>query len=175
MGVAGGRVVSSSDIGECPRHNPCEVWAWQDPATSEIFRRCAVCGWFLHYAATHPRNAPLVEAPVIRSFVRYAADVARTMPPASPVALAIYALGLVGECGEVTEPLKKHLRDGRAIDREHLALELGDVLFYLTAIATTFGITLEEIATANVAKCRERYPNGPPTIAVTTRHAEERS
>lgn len=73
--------------------------------------------------------------------------------------LSVYALGLAGETGEVSELLKKHIRDG-VLDTEALAKELGDVLAYLTLIADSFGFTLEEIAELNLTKLTGREENG---------------
>jgi len=74
--------------------------------------------------------------------------------------LSNYGLGLGGECGEVCDLIKKSLYHGHKWDIEHLKKELGDVLFYLTAIATKEGLTLEEIANVNIEKLRVRYPDG---------------
>lgn len=73
--------------------------------------------------------------------------------------LTIYALGLAGETGEVSEQLKKFFRDG-VLDKDLLAKELGDVLAYLTLIADTFGYTLEEIAQINHDKLTARERKG---------------
>lgn len=45
------------------------------------------------------------------------------------------ALGLTGEAGEVADLIKKHLFHQRGSTRQKLALELGDVLFYLHWLA----------------------------------------
>lgn len=74
--------------------------------------------------------------------------------------LLIGALGLGGESGEVLELVKKHLYHGKDLDREKLILELGDVLWYVMISADAIGATLEEVAIANNAKLRARYPNG---------------
>lgn len=74
---------------------------------------------------------------------------------APPRDLTIAALGLNGEVGEVTELVKKHIRDGRLPGLDML-LELGDVLHYLTVLARQYGYSLEEVADANVAKLMER-------------------
>lgn len=66
-------------------------------------------------------------------------------------------LGLAGEVGEVTEPIKKFYRDGKAIDRQSMLLECGDVLWYLTTLLRRQGFTLEEAAAANATKLIERY------------------
>lgn len=65
-------------------------------------------------------------------------------------------LGLAGEVGEVTEPIKKYFRDGKDIDLNSLTLELGDVLHYVTMLASRTGLKLEDIAQANVDKIMDR-------------------
>ena len=70
------------------------------------------------------------------------------------------ALGLAGETGEVCEKLKKAIRDeGGTITPERKALlakELGDVLWYIAALATELGLSLEEIASGNLSKLAAR-------------------
>ena len=67
-------------------------------------------------------------------------------------------LGLCCEAGEVAEKIKKHMRDGRSL--VGVGLELGDVLWYISALADDLGITLEEIAQANVDKLASRMKRG---------------
>lgn len=73
-------------------------------------------------------------------------------------------LGLVNEAGEVAGKVKKLFRDkGGEIsdeDREALKAELGDVLWYLTQICTNLGLTLEEVAEANLDKLFDRLERG---------------
>jgi NTP pyrophosphatase (non-canonical NTP hydrolase) len=73
-------------------------------------------------------------------------------------------LGLVNEAGEVAGKVKKIFRDkGGTIsdeDREALMLELGDVLWYLAQICTELGITLDDVAEANIEKLRSRFERG---------------
>lgn len=72
----------------------------------------------------------------------------------------LLAMGLGGEAGEVLEIIKKEVGHGRARSREHMAEELGDVLWYLAELASVHGLTLSQVAELNVAKLRARYPNG---------------
>ena len=74
--------------------------------------------------------------------------------------LLVGALGLGGEAGEVLELIKKHFYHGKDLPAEELLLELGDVLWYVAYTADAIGLTLEDVAKANNAKLRARYPNG---------------
>jgi NTP pyrophosphatase (non-canonical NTP hydrolase) len=38
--------------------------------------------------------------------------------------------------------------------------ELGDVLWYLSALCTKFGFTMEEVMQTNVDKLKARFPEG---------------
>jgi NTP pyrophosphatase (non-canonical NTP hydrolase) len=73
-------------------------------------------------------------------------------------------LGLANEAGEVAGKIKKLFRDKgghiSAEDREALKQELGDVLWYLTQICTELGLTLEEVAEANITKLFSRQARG---------------
>lgn len=73
-------------------------------------------------------------------------------------------LGLANEAGEVAGKIKKIFRDRQGVitdaDREALALELGDVLWYLAEICTRLGIRLEDVAAANIAKIADRMSRG---------------
>lgn len=74
--------------------------------------------------------------------------------------LANYGLGITGEAGEVADLIKKSVFHGHEIDKQNVKKELGDVLWYLSQIATLAGLTLEEVATANIDKLMKRYPDG---------------
>ncbi len=68
------------------------------------------------------------------------------------------AAGLAEEAGEVLAHVRKHLLQGRPLDRDSLTLELGDALWCVAITADTLGISLEAVARRNVDKLRERYP-----------------
>jgi len=70
------------------------------------------------------------------------------------------ALGLAGEAGEVTEVIKKHVINGRELDREDLLNEVGDVLFYMGLLLNTLNFTLDDALQANIDKLSARYPQG---------------
>jgi NTP pyrophosphatase (non-canonical NTP hydrolase) len=71
-------------------------------------------------------------------------------------------LGLAGEVGSLLTEVKKHLRDGDAhrLYREQVADDLGDLLWYVAAVATKFGLDLDTVAAANLAKTQNRWPAG---------------
>ena len=70
------------------------------------------------------------------------------------------AMGMCGEAGEVSELIKKYAYHGHTIDTEHLARELGDVLWYVSYMADLFGYSLGEIMEMNQDKLAKRYPDG---------------
>ena len=69
-------------------------------------------------------------------------------------------MGLNSEAGECMDVLKKHKFQGHDLDREKIIDEAGDCLWYLAELAEGIGVTLEEIASYNIAKLYKRYPEG---------------
>jgi NTP pyrophosphatase (non-canonical NTP hydrolase) len=70
------------------------------------------------------------------------------------------SLKLNGEAGEVAEKVGKVLRDKQGYfttsDKDEIAKELGDVLWYITAVAEDIGYTLQEVAELNLVKVLDR-------------------
>jgi NTP pyrophosphatase (non-canonical NTP hydrolase) len=92
----------------------------------------------------------------------YQAAAARTVNPRLSDAerLLDAAAGLAEESGEILGLVRKHAYQSRALDREKLTQELGDALWCLAMTAKSAGINLDEVAAANVAKLKTRYPSG---------------
>lgn len=71
-----------------------------------------------------------------------------------------WVLGIGGEAGEITEKMKKIIRDKDGVlddeDREAFIKELGDVLWYLAVLADHLGYTFEEVGKRNIQKLRSR-------------------
>jgi NTP pyrophosphatase (non-canonical NTP hydrolase) len=69
-------------------------------------------------------------------------------------------LGLCGESGEVAEKIKKIHRDKHGImdvdDKEELAKELGDILWYINALCYEMGVSFEQVAHMNMEKLLDR-------------------
>jgi NTP pyrophosphatase (non-canonical NTP hydrolase) len=71
------------------------------------------------------------------------------------------ALGLVGEAGEVAEKIKKIWRNknvwfANENESDELVMELGDVLWYINALAHELGYPLHIIAERNLLKLEDR-------------------
>ncbi len=70
------------------------------------------------------------------------------------------ALGLAGEAGEVCGKVSKIMRDFNddvsASMKLELEKELGDVLWYISQLASELGISLDEIAENNIRKLQSR-------------------
>lgn len=75
-----------------------------------------------------------------------------------------WVLGINGEAGEVAEKVKKIIRDKNseinAADKEELAKEIGDVLWYLAVLADYLGVSLDVIAEQNLQKLSSRKKRG---------------
>ena len=74
-------------------------------------------------------------------------------------AIGYLALGLNGEAGEVAEQVKKAIRnDGQITDERRAKIldEIGDVLWYISRIASEFNYSLGDVAEQNVAKLEQR-------------------
>ena len=68
------------------------------------------------------------------------------------------AAGLAEESGEVLALVRKHLYQQRPLDRDRLIEELGDALWCLAITARTAGVSLDDVAAANIAKLSGRHP-----------------
>lgn len=69
------------------------------------------------------------------------------------------AMGLANEAGEVLGKVKKIIRDG-TFNREDIADELGDVLWYAAALARDLNTDLSSIAQRNLDKLASRKERG---------------
>ncbi len=92
----------------------------------------------------------------------------RTAAFPSSVRVLYPALKLAGEAGEVAEKLGKLMRDEgwtpgadlTATQRDALAQELGDVLWYVAVLAADLELDLEVVGAANLAKLASRAARG---------------
>ena len=77
-------------------------------------------------------------------------------------------LGMVGEVGGLLSEYKKILRDGGLHQQfsKQAKEELGDILWYVSNVATKFGLNLDEIAEDNLKKTESRWyePTAPKQL-----------
>jgi NTP pyrophosphatase (non-canonical NTP hydrolase) len=73
-------------------------------------------------------------------------------------------LGLSDETGEVLALFKKWIRDQDAdfskLDVQSVKKELGDILWYIAVVAEDVGLSMSDIADANIAKLADRQKRG---------------
>ena len=73
------------------------------------------------------------------------------------------AVGISAEGGEFMEIVKKMVFQGKPWNhdnREHLIIELGDVMWYVMQACKALHVTLDEVIECNVDKLKKRYPGG---------------
>ena len=69
-------------------------------------------------------------------------------------------LGLGGEVGEFHGYVAKCIRDDKEPDMEHMCKELGDILWFVAAIADDLELSLSDIAQRNIDKLTLRSQRG---------------
>lgn len=96
----------------------------------------------------------------LNEYQRLAARTSGSADSDPDVRICISALGIAGEAGEVADFVKKWIGHGHDPDAEKLKKELGDVLWYVSDIATLCQMSLNDVAATNIEKLRKRYPDG---------------
>ena len=77
--------------------------------------------------------------------------------------LTTAGIGLAAESGEFLEIVKKMVFQGKpwSVDnREHLIIELGDVMWYVAQACMALDISFDEVIQGNIKKLEKRYPGG---------------
>jgi len=72
-------------------------------------------------------------------------------------------VGINAEGGEFLEIIKKMIFQGKpwnADNKEHLIIELGDVMWYVAQACKALDISLDDVVSRNVTKLLKRYPEG---------------
>ena len=88
--------------------------------------------------------------------------------------LTTSAVGISAEGGEFMEIVKKMVFQGKpwnADNREHLIIELGDVLWYVAQACMALEVSFDDVVATNVEKLKKRYPGGEFDVY----HSENRS
>jgi NTP pyrophosphatase (non-canonical NTP hydrolase) len=99
---------------------------------------------------------------MIVEFRHYQAEAMKSRMIPGEHNLTYAALGLAGEAGELANKVKKILRGDTNRDEllDGIKSEMGDVLWYLAALADDLGVDLAEIADENIKKIRSRQARG---------------
>ena len=77
--------------------------------------------------------------------------------------LTTAAVGMSAESGEFLEIIKKMVFQGKPWtndNREHLIIELGDVMWYVAQACMALDISFDEVIKGNIKKLEKRYPGG---------------
>jgi len=77
--------------------------------------------------------------------------------------LTTAGVGLAAESGEFLEIVKKMVFQGKPWDdanREHLLIELGDIMWYVSQATQALGVSFDEVIEMNIKKLEKRYPGG---------------
>jgi NTP pyrophosphatase (non-canonical NTP hydrolase) len=81
------------------------------------------------------------------------------------------ATGVSGEAGELLDAIKKHVIYQKPLDVENVKEELGDILFYMSNLMQSVGLSFEEVLQHNVDKLSVRYSSG----SYSNKQAQERA
>ena len=85
-------------------------------------------------------------------------------------------VGINAEGGEFLEIVKKMVFQGKPWNddnREHLIIELGDIMWYVAQATQALGISFNEVIERNVKKLEKRYPGGSFDIYYSEHRAED--
>lgn len=85
-------------------------------------------------------------------------------------------VGINAEGGEFLEIVKKMVFQGKPWNndnREHLIIELGDILWYVAQATQALGVSFDEVLERNVKKLEKRYPGGQFDIHYSENRAED--
>ena len=72
-------------------------------------------------------------------------------------ALLDWTLGIAGEAGEIIDVIQHNIFHQQPMDKMELAKEIGDCLWYLTALCEELEFSMSDCAELNIAKLRYRH------------------
>ena len=88
--------------------------------------------------------------------------------------LTTAAVGMSAESGEFLEIIKKMVFQGKpwtSDNREHLIIELGDVMWYVAQACMALEIDFDDVIKGNIKKLEKRYPGGSFNIGQSENRA----
>ena len=84
-------------------------------------------------------------------------------------------VGINAEGGEFLEIIKKMIFQGKPFNednREHMIIELGDLMWYVTQACMALEVPFDEVIARNVKKLEKRYPGGAFDVYYSENRAE---
>ena len=84
-----------------------------------------------------------------------------------------WAVGLCEECGEVMNHIKHHCWGHEEMSLIEISKEIGDVLWYASALCTVLNLDLETVATLNMRKLEHRFGGVFSDEKSKARHEQE--
>ena len=85
-------------------------------------------------------------------------------------------VGINAEGGEFLEIIKKMIFQGKpfnADNKEHMIIELGDLMWYVTQACMALEVSLDEVVERNVTKLEKRYPGGSFDVYYSENRADD--
>lgn len=94
----------------------------------------------------------------------------RVKSMATPIEDRLHAaVGIAGEAGELLDAIKKTWVYNKPLDEGNVIEELGDLMFYIQAMALVQGVSLAYVMAENTQKLLTRYPTGYTDAAAQAR------
>ena len=84
-----------------------------------------------------------------------------------------WSVGLCEECGEVMNHIKHHCWGNEDINLVEISKEIGDVMWYLSALCTVLNLNLETVAKLNMRKLEHRFGGEFTEAKSQARHEQE--
>jgi NTP pyrophosphatase (non-canonical NTP hydrolase) len=96
------------------------------------------------------------------TFEQYQEFASRTLNPNLNIQDRIIeaCFGITGESGELIDHVKKHLFHKHEINKTYIEKEIGDILWYISSLASVLNLSFQDIAEININKLYKRYPTG---------------
>jgi NTP pyrophosphatase (non-canonical NTP hydrolase) len=121
-----------------------------DPDDQTIPKEIGDACWYIAMGAT------LFEMN-LHTIARSSSAVSRPVDPTNPDQVLI---SLVGACAKIGEHVKKAAFFGHDLDFSQIETQLAVAWWHIQHLALIFGVPLDLILTMNIAKLRQRYPEG---------------
>lgn len=100
------------------------------------------------------------------------ADIKRELTP-EQASLLHMGCGVSTEANELLDAIKKHTIYQKPLDAENIKEELGDLLFYMSNLMQSIGLSFEEILQHNIDKLSVRYASGSYSNAQAQQRADK--